>query len=100
MQANISGEVDWQQVSFPVPAGTNVLQWRYYKDPTFDAGLDAGFVDQFAFPAAPQITRQPAGLTVNLGATISLSVAASGTPQMGYQWRQNGNPVGGNNSRI
>ncbi len=94
--ANISGEVDWQQASIPVPAGTNVLQWRYSKDPTFDSGLDAGFVDQFAFIAAPQILGQPASVTANQGATINLSVFATGAPTMGYQWQQNGNPVGAN----
>ena len=103
MQTNISGEVDWQQASFPVPAGTNVLVWRYSKDPTFDSGLDAGFVDQFAFIPAPPIISvqpQPASQTVNMGATVSLSVSASGAPQMKYQWRQNGNAVGGNSPLL
>ena len=63
VQAVISGQVNWQQASFPVPAGTNLLEWRYSKDPTFDVGLDAGFVDQFAFvytPTPPAFT-VPAG---------------------------------------
>ncbi len=99
VQAVISGEVEWQQASIPVAAGTNVLQWRYSKDVSFDAGLDAGFVDQFAFvPNAPVILLQPqpAIQTVNLGAQVALSVSASGAPLLKYQWRQNGNVVGGN----
>ena len=103
VQTNISGEVDWQQVSIPVPAGTNVLQWRYSKDASFDAGSDAGWVDQFAFVVgAPVIVAQPqpAIQTVNLGATVALAVSASGVPQLKYLWQQNGTPVGGNSSTL
>lgn len=100
VQTNISGEVDWQLASFPLPAGTNVLQWRYAKDPTFDAGLDAGFVDQFSFASAPMILRQPANVTANYGATINLAVLATGSPTPGYQWQQNGVPVGGNSPSL
>ena len=57
-------------------------------------------MDQFAFAAAPQILRQPLAATVNQGASINLSVLASGSPTLGYQWQQNGNPVGGNNSFL
>ena len=90
VQASISGEVDWQQVSIPVAAGTNVLQWRYSKDASFDAGLDAGFVDQFAFLSAPNITRQPSSLVNYQGTTAFFSVSASGVSPMTYQWRKNG----------
>jgi hypothetical protein len=97
VQTNISGNVDWQQVSIPVAAGTNVLLWRYYKDDTGATGQDAGWLDQFAFVAGPPvILSQPASQVVNLGATVSLAITASGVPQMKYQWSQNGNIVGGN----
>src|SRR5205814_3470911 len=33
-----SGEVGWATYQFRVPAGTNVLVWRYIKDPTGSAG--------------------------------------------------------------
>jgi len=101
VQTNISGEVDWQQVSIPAAAGTNVLQWRYSKDFSFDAGQDAGWVDQFAFlPDPPVITNQPASQTVNMGATAFLTVTAGGAPQLKYQWRQNGNVIGGNSPTL
>ena len=100
-QTSISGEVDWQQVSIPVAAGTNVLQWRYSKDASFDASQDAGWVDQFAFISDPPvITNQPASQTVNMGATVFLTVTAGGAPQLKYQWRQNGNIVGGNSPTL
>ena len=90
VQASISGEVDWQRVILPVAAGTNVLQWRYAKDASFDSGLDAGFVDQFAFVTAPNITRQPSSIANYQGTTAFFSVLANGASPMTYQWRKNG----------
>jgi hypothetical protein len=108
VQTSISGLVDWQQVSVPVATGTNVLMWRYSKDASFDFGQDAGWVDQFAFvPDPPLITVQPlpASQTVNMGANVTFHVTALGpqvfgqTP-LGYQWRQNGNLIGGSGSYL
>ena len=100
VQASISGEADWTLASFPVPSGTNILMWRYSKDPTFDSGLDAGFVDEFSFAPAPLILTGPNSVTANLGGNVRLNVVATGTPSLGYQWTQNGNPVGGNSPEL
>ena len=102
VQTNISGEVNWQQVSIPVAAGTNVLQWRYSKDVSFDGGQDGGWVDQFAYLADPPvITLQPASQIVNMGTNVTFHVTAIGnTPDLQYQWRQNGNLVGGNSPTL
>jgi alpha-tubulin suppressor-like RCC1 family protein len=83
---NISGAVDWQQVTIPVAAGTNVLQWRYSKDATFDSGLDAGWVDQFAFNPAPVIIQQPVSQIANVSNTVTFSVAATGVGPMTFTW--------------
>jgi len=41
---------DWEYCSFPVPAGTNVLTWRYVKDGSSTGGsLDYGHVDQVSY---------------------------------------------------
>ena len=97
VQASISGEVDWTLASIPVPAGTNVLQWRFSKDSSFDAGFDAGFVDQFSFAAdPPAIIVQPFGVAARAGANVSLSVTAVGVPQLKYLWTKDGNAVSGN----
>jgi len=45
-----SGEVGWATYQFSVPAGTNVFQWRYVKDPIGSAGLDAAFIDNLDLP--------------------------------------------------
>lgn len=38
----------------------------------------------------PTITQQPRGVTINAGATLILSVAATGVPAPTYQWSANG----------
>jgi len=44
---------------------------------------------------APTISSQPQSLNTNLGATVRFSVDASGNPAPSFQWRLNGNPIGG-----
>ncbi len=41
----------------------------------------------------PAITSQPTGQTVAVGNPVTLSVAASGTATVSYQWKRNGNPL-------
>ena len=43
----------------------------------------------------PSFTTQPAAQTVNVGGTITLTAAASGTPAPTYQWERNGTPIAG-----
>jgi hypothetical protein len=71
LQQQWSGEVDWTSYSFPLSAGTHTLEWRYTKDATDSAGLDAAFIDNVNLPLAPplgpfvpaqlQVLRQPDG---------------------------------------
>jgi alpha-tubulin suppressor-like RCC1 family protein len=89
-QAAISGEVDWQQLSYPIPAGNHTLVWRYYKDPSNSAGQDAGWLDQVVYSITPPVIGvQPLGFTTNVGAPAQLSVTASGLAPLTYQWIQN-----------
>lgn len=46
-------------------------------------------------PVAPTITRQPASQNINFGSSFGISVQASGTPPMRYQWQRNGTPIAG-----
>jgi hypothetical protein len=49
----ISGEVNWNQQTFNVAAGSHSLRWRYVKDIGLSSGQDRGWVDQVSFvPAA------------------------------------------------
>lgn len=47
---------------------------------------------------APTITSNPTAVTNFSGSTLSLSVSASGSPTLTYQWRQNTNSVSGQTS--
>jgi hypothetical protein len=48
-----SGEVDWTSYSFPMTNfGTHTLEWRYTKDASGSAGLDAAFLDNVNLPLA------------------------------------------------
>jgi M6 family metalloprotease-like protein len=50
----ISGEVDWQQMNYFIPAGNHLVRWRYSKDVAVRAGQDRGWVDQVSFvPDSP-----------------------------------------------
>lgn|GEM_PF-2165501 len=45
--------------------------------------------------AAPSISAQPSSATPTAGQTVILSVTASGTNPLSYQWRKGGSPIGG-----
>ncbi len=61
----ISGEVNWQQKTYELPAGNHVLRWRYAKDGSVAAGSDAGWVDEVVwtpsggFQSWPLLATQP-----------------------------------------
>ncbi|MBN1507973.1 MAG: hypothetical protein JW955_14065 [Sedimentisphaerales bacterium] len=45
-QEQVSGETDWQQVSFPITwAGKKYFLWSYQKDESFSAGADTVWID-------------------------------------------------------
>lgn len=46
-------------------------------------------------PAAPVITTQPVSQAVVAGASVTFTVAASGTPTPTFQWKKNGVAIGG-----
>lgn len=50
-QANISGEVDWHQMSFDISPGSHTLRWSYTKDEWVETGSDCGWLDKVVFPA-------------------------------------------------
>ncbi|HWD20617.1 MAG TPA: FG-GAP-like repeat-containing protein [Verrucomicrobiae bacterium] len=53
------------------------------------AALFASALDAQTSDTAPQITGQPAGVTVTPGAAVTLSVHASGSPAPAYHWEGN-----------
>jgi hypothetical protein len=51
--------------------------------------------DETATGTAPVITTQPQSVSISSGATTTLSVVASGTATLNYQWRLNGSAISG-----
>ncbi len=49
----ISGEVNWQTLTFDIPAGTHRLTWTYSKNASTASGLDAGWVRRVVYPKTP-----------------------------------------------
>jgi len=45
-----SGEQEWEQVSFPVTAGTRTFTWTYSKDGSSSRGSDTAWLDDIVFP--------------------------------------------------
>jgi|GEM_PF-1528213 len=56
---NISGVIDWQQVSQSIAPGQQVLRWDYIKDGNISSGSDAGWLDQVAFTPTPITLNAP-----------------------------------------
>jgi hypothetical protein len=95
MATNISGEVDWQQITVHIPPGGQILQWTYAKDGAPAVGQDAAWIDQLQFTnIPPTILAQPAPASqtviggTNVTALFTLTVA--GTPPFNYGWRKDG----------
>ncbi len=69
--ASWSGEVDWSQFTYEVPAGVHTFRFTYDKDYSVSDGLDSGFVDDIVFPGAapvPQIVVAPDPVMVEMAA--------------------------------
>lgn len=97
-QLTLSGEVNWEQHTFYLPAGTLNLTWTYAKDNTGTSGQDASWLDEVSFAAggtAPFISVQPSDQTSLGGAPVVFTVGANGTPALAYQWRFNNAPIAG-----
>ncbi|MCP4455923.1 MAG: hypothetical protein GY809_31075, partial [Planctomycetes bacterium] len=64
MLDQISGEVDWHQMTYAVTgAGSHQLEWRYFKDAAVSDGEDCGWVDKLLWDGAGQ----PASAEGNTG---------------------------------
>jgi hypothetical protein len=48
-------------------------------------------------PSAPTINSQPSASTINVGGSVTLSVTASGTSPITYQWKKDGVDISGAN---
>jgi hypothetical protein len=58
---------------------------------------DVAVLTVTAAPVAPQISGQPTGQTVNVGSAVRLSVTATGTTPLSFQWQKNGSGLANGN---
>ena len=95
-----SGVIQHSALTFNAAGGTT-----YYFDVDGFNGGDVVGADSAAVTlnltftpganSAPQITTQPAGQTVNTGASVTFTVVATGSPAPTFQWKKDGTPIGG-----
>jgi hypothetical protein len=71
LQDQISGEVDWQQMTYAITgSGSHTLEWRYFKDAGASGGEDCGWVDKLEWTGAGQPAEMP-GNTGQLYAKVN-----------------------------
>lgn len=95
-QSSIGGNVDWQRVTNYIGSGAQILQWKLYPIHNAFAGGTA-WVDQVeVIPmagSAPSIVSQSSNTVISAGNNVTLSVTATGTPPLRYQWQLNGDAI-------
>jgi len=80
-----SGEVAWANFTFPLSAGSHTLEWRYTKDASLSAGLDAAFLDNVNLPLAASVdTSSPALLQLVGQPGGGLTLQLQGQPNQLY----------------
>ncbi|MCD4745444.1 MAG: T9SS type A sorting domain-containing protein [Bacteroidales bacterium] len=88
-----SGEVAWEEVSYPVTVGQHTFKWEYYKDVSLSTGSDCGWIDYIIFPP---VGGSPGPLTVTATANPSeicngessqlYALPSGGTGNYSYEW--------------
>lgn len=88
LMAQWSGEVLWNEVSFPVNEGLRTIKWTYSKDQSVSSGSDRAWVDFITFPPM---------LTVNAGEDMQVCegsgavLAGSASNYTSVLWTSSGN---------
>jgi hypothetical protein len=100
VQTNISGKIDWKQLSFLVPPGVQTLRWTYTKDESESVGQDSGWLDQVEVVYTPAFSTHPQSVTNVVGTDLTLVSTVTGTPPVTFQWYRDGVPVSGATGSI
>jgi thioredoxin len=80
-----SGTMDWEQVSFPVRAGTRTFDWTYSKNGSVSSDWDTAWVDDIVFPIGSDTI--PTGEVIELtDATFDQIVLSSDVPVLIDFW--------------
>lgn len=86
--------------SLEIPAAGPQHVGEYSVAVTNDGGTVVSAPARLILVTPPVITAQPVGPIVPVGASVEMSVTATGTEPFTYQWRRNGTDLTGANSRI
>lgn len=89
-----SGEQDWQELSFQVPAGVHEIEYLYAKDDSGSAGSDRVWIDMVSTSPAFAPSGSASERLVASGTEVILDANYSGTPST-FQWRRKGAPIKG-----
>ena len=79
----ISGEVNWAQVVYDIPAGSHTVQWRYTKDGSVSTGTDSGYLDEVRLDSqsTEPIITSPLAVSAQQGGAFSYQIIATQNPQ-------------------
>ena len=99
LQDRISGEVDWEEMSFSVPSGLAELSWVYEKDATVSNGSDAAWVDDVFYDSenalTPRFLTNPVNTFAEEAGAFRLEAEVIGPGPIELQWQRNGVPIPG-----
>ncbi len=89
---SISGNRPWQEFSYYLSSGNNVLEWVYEKDASEQSGRDCAWVDAIQFGNRVSLLSHPKAQAVSEGAPIELSCSVTGSDAE-FQWYVDGRPI-------
>jgi murein tripeptide amidase MpaA len=91
--ASWSGELPWQEMSYPVTQGEHLFAWEFTKDGSVSTGSDCGWIDDVQFPAAvpptyPHAELSESSVVINAepGASGSAAIQLSNTGEADLEW--------------
>jgi hypothetical protein len=93
--AAIAGATAASLVTAATTAGDNNAQFTVRISNAQGSATSSAATLTVVAPAAVAITAQPASRSVFVGQTATFTVAATGSPQLTYQWRRNGAAIAG-----
>ena len=73
----LTGNVDWRQATYSIPAGAHALQWVYAKDAAGTVSPDAGYVDQIVYTQKAYATWAAANFTLSQRVSDTITAPAT-----------------------
>jgi Zn-dependent metalloprotease len=91
---HVSGIRGWSELTAPIAAGDHTLIWRYSKDVSLKAGLDAAWIDDLSLPQLSRVTwTQIVGLTSPDVTGYDWTLPATATDDACFRLRAHNGPA-------